>query len=216
MARVIDCDRVRSYWAVHWRVWNISRPAEVTMNSLLVSLGSGLVSGLLVSLLGLLFRSWWLKVVEPWYEDKLYQNIKIEGKWAVTGTYEDSGTEDFMIELFRVGHSVSGLAVCSSGVDKGQKFQITGILKNNVLLANWSNTDSHRIQSGTLCLSVEGDGDKLKGINCYLNTETGAICQTEQIWRRVAQVIPQSQAMLPSQSTAQIPPKPTSDGAPGG
>ena len=40
---------------------------------------TGLVSGLVVILFVLVFRSFWNAVIVPWFEDRVYKDVKIEG-----------------------------------------------------------------------------------------------------------------------------------------
>jgi len=42
---------------------------------------AGLISGAVVTLFIIIFRSIWIKIIEPWFEDRVYKDAQIEGKW---------------------------------------------------------------------------------------------------------------------------------------
>ena len=42
---------------------------------------SGLISGLVVSIFVLVFRQFWNSVIVPWFEERVYKDVHIEGKW---------------------------------------------------------------------------------------------------------------------------------------
>jgi hypothetical protein len=50
-------------------------------SNLLLSLGSGVISGLVASGLLLFFSSFWSSSIVPWYEERIYKDARIEGKW---------------------------------------------------------------------------------------------------------------------------------------
>jgi hypothetical protein len=147
---------------------------------------TGVISGLLSTLLTVGFRSWWLSVIEPWYENRVYQDAKIEGKWTVATEYKDVGPEDFVVHLERTGHTVKGRAVCTSGKDKGFAYDIEGTFKNLILRGTWHCIDQNRIEAGTVCLTLGDNGRKLHGFNSYYNADTNTIHAMEQVWVREA------------------------------
>lgn len=64
-----------------WAVEQTGNKRSKKLNPLYVSIVLGVVSGLLASAMGLLFRSFWLNTIKPAYENSIYKDAKIEGKW---------------------------------------------------------------------------------------------------------------------------------------
>src|ERR1700759_165257 len=79
---------------------------EPQMSTFISSLLAGVVSGVIVSLIVFACRVQWLKVLQPWYENRLYKGAKIEGLWGTTINFPDNVANTFRIELQRVGYSV--------------------------------------------------------------------------------------------------------------
>jgi len=128
----------------------------------LSSLIPGLVGGLLATLLVVALKNFWVKVVEPWYEEKVYQDAHIEGRWKSQYTLDGSVREG-TIELKRKAHAVSGTITLLTGPNKGKSFQFQGAFRNLIMTASYASTDKNALDRGTLTLMLVGNGRRLDG-----------------------------------------------------
>src|SRR5271166_3798072 len=112
------------------------------MSELAFSLVTGIISGVIATFLIVIFAWFWRTVVEPWYENLVYKDARIEGRWGAKGIFDFLGQgrleEEFTWTLTRVGHSVKGIIVCVSGPDKGLTYDVVGTFRNLVLTATYT------------------------------------------------------------------------------
>jgi hypothetical protein len=66
-----------------------------TMNSFGVAILSGIVSGLIATFLALVARIYWSLAIVPWYEERIYRDARIEGKWRSTLVKYSKGADDW-------------------------------------------------------------------------------------------------------------------------
>jgi len=46
-----------------------------------MALLNGVLGGLIATAIALFFREVWAKIITPWYENRVYRDARIEGKW---------------------------------------------------------------------------------------------------------------------------------------
>lgn len=74
---ILLCSGVFLWWYLQSGLNN-----EITKNSVIDSLATGLISGLMTSFLLFVFAILWKKNIVPWFENILYQDVCIEGEWS--------------------------------------------------------------------------------------------------------------------------------------
>ena len=123
---------------------------------------SGLVSGIIVVLLVLAFRAFWYNIIVPWFEERVYKDAKIEGKWfSLYPTTEEHRQET--ITLTRHGHAVTGTMVCTSGDDEGEQYQISGSFRNLILPLVYETQSKSKTDRGTITLKLIENAQKFRG-----------------------------------------------------
>ena len=152
------------------------------MNVFASSILSGIISGVLVAVAMFLFRVYWLKVLQPWYEDRIYQDAKIEGEWLTTIDFPDNTTNTHRIHLERVGHSVHGSVICISGYSEGQAYSFAGTFKNLLLTADYQVTNSRNLERGTFTLMLIEGGSRLRGYITYYDSNAHDIMTAPCEW----------------------------------
>lgn len=160
------------------------------MNVFASSVLAGVVSGVFVSIAALLFRVYWLKVLQPWYEDRVYQDTKIEGPWTTTINFPDGTTNTHRINLERVGHSISGSVICTSGYSEGQTYGFSGTFKNLLLTADYQVTNSRNLERGTFTLMLIEGGSRLRGYITYYDSLVHSIMAAQCEWIAASDVAP--------------------------
>lgn len=144
---------------------------------------SGLLSGLIVTAFVVLFRSLWHKIVVPWFEELVYKDATIEGKWFSFYPATQEMRQE-TITLKRHGHTVSGTIICAFGPDEGQSYSVRGSFRNMTLPLIYESDDRSRTDRGTFTLRLVRDGQRLRGYAAYYNTASDTIEPTQIIWFR--------------------------------
>ncbi len=135
-----------------------------------VNMITGIVSGLLVTLLVVVFRAAWRQIVIPWFEERVYKDAHIEGNWfSLYPAPEDPRQET--ITLKRHGHAVTGVITCISGADKGEVYTVTGSFRNMILPLVYESSDTQKTDRGTITLKLLANAQKFEGkVSSYDNT----------------------------------------------
>jgi hypothetical protein len=160
------------------------------MNTFASSLLAGVVSGLFVSFAVFFFRVYWLRVIQPWYENRLYQGAKIEGSWTTTINFPDGTTNTHRINLERTGYSISGSVVCISGYSEGQAYAFSGTFKNLLLTASYQATNSRNLERGTFTLMLIEGGSRLRGHLTYYDSLVHSVMAAPCEWIIASDVAP--------------------------
>jgi hypothetical protein len=149
------------------------------------NLVSGLVSGLVATLLVVVFRTFWVSVITPWFEERVYKDIRIEGKWFAI--YPDWGNpiRQEVVTLSRQGHAVSGLIVCLHGHDSGEQYQIAGSFRNMVLTFTYESCEKAKSDRGSIALKSVMNGKRLVGKIAFYSDNKDSIDTRTIVWFRL-------------------------------
>ena len=143
----------------------------------------GLVSGLVVSFIVLVVGRFWRGIVEPWFEERVYKDLHIEGKWfslyVETGDYRQE-----TINLKRHGHSISGHMICKTGADDGEEYTLCGSFRNLLLPLTYESTDKEKSDRGTITLKSSHNGQRFVGEVAMYETKSDDIDTCHVIWFR--------------------------------
>lgn len=156
---------------------------QETIKNLYLGLASGLISGLVVSLLVVFISRFWAYVVVPWFEDRIYKDAHIEGKWF--GLYP--ATVDYrqdIVVLKRHGHAICGKMVCVHGDDEGEEYALSGSFRNMILPLTYETLDKHKTDRGTITLICSRNGEQLIGKIALYETMTDRVTTGNIIWFR--------------------------------
>lgn len=135
----------------------------------LASLVSGVVGGVIVTVFNLIFYALWRKVLMPWFEERQYSSVRIEGKWR--SSYELDGIVRegyFFIERF--GHSIVAHSTLLTGPEAGATFTASGKFSNLILTATYGATRQDTLDRGAVALMLWDNGNRMSGhLICYSN-----------------------------------------------
>jgi len=143
----------------------------------------GLISGLLATFLVFVFRSIWNCILVPWFEERVYKDIKIEGTWFSLYPASSDNRQE-VITLKRQGHAVKGEIVCLTGGDLGERYQVTGSFRNMLLPLSYESSDVSKADRGAITLQSIHNGERLSGKMAYYNTSQDTISTANVIWFR--------------------------------
>ncbi len=132
------------------------------MKELSLNFVIGITSGLLTAVIVVLFRAFWVGVLIPWFEERVYKDAKIEGDW-----FGRTPGNEFKFTLERAGHKITGRIHSLSGNDTGKEWVISGSFRNLILSAVYEPTDRQRLDRGSMTLMLRNDGFALAGRLAY-------------------------------------------------
>lgn len=147
------------------------------------NLVAGLISGLIVTLFVFSFRHFWNSIIVPWFEERVYKDAQIEGKWF--GFYPE--TDDYrqdIITLKRHGHAIQGQMICKNGGDEGIEYSVYGSFRNMLLPLVYESTDKTATDRGSITLRWINNGEVLSGKIALYNTNTDTIVAGPIVWFR--------------------------------
>ncbi len=144
---------------------------------------AGLVSGLVVTVFVVMFREIWISIIVPWFEERVYKDVKIEGKWF--GLYPTStDLRRDVIILKRHGHTITGTLTCTKGKDEGDEYSLSGSFRNLILPLIYESTEREKTDRGTITLRAINNGERLTGKIAYYHTDKDSISSGNIIWFR--------------------------------
>lgn len=147
------------------------------------NLVAGLISGLVVTLFVVIFRAIWNSIIVPWFEERVYKDVQIEGKWF--GLYPTSvDLRRDVIVLKRHGHKISGTLTCVKGNDEGDEYSLRGSFRNLVLPLIYESTEREKTDRGSITLRAINNGERLSGKIAFYNTSKDSISSGNIIWFR--------------------------------
>lgn len=132
----------------------------------MAELGIGIISGLLASSIVFIFTYLYKQAVRPWFENKVYKDIRIEGTWKIMYQNVSEPVEEHAY-LERTAHAVKGTITAVKGPDAGKSYTVSGEYKNSILVLSYSATDKSALDRGAFVLLIAGNGEKFKGQSAY-------------------------------------------------
>ena len=139
---------------------------------------SGIISGVLSSVIVWLFYRFWSDTLLPWYQMRVYRGVSVQGLWI--GTRVDGNNMfAFSLNLAQRGHNLLGTFTAKDKLAAGEEtetaFDLRGVITNSYVLLNYSPASVHRYGSGAFLFQIFNAGAQLRGGMLYLQTRTGSI-----------------------------------------
>ena len=149
--------------------------------ALIVGIGSSLIAtGIFIGASELVRR-----VVLPWWADKIYRGVRIDGRWCLALPEKDddesSDRLDFTVELSlqQRGDRVFGTSSIINSGERGNsviKHIISGTIRDSYFFATAVPESPHMIDPATYLFRVSHDqGLTLDGCALYLDQRTGEV-----------------------------------------
>jgi hypothetical protein len=147
------------------------------MSNFVGSVVAGIISGLIATFMALVVRTFWIRAIVPWYEERVYRDAKIEGRWHSRVEYSDSAEDwdEFIVEIHRKSHHINATMTCIDGANKGNIYNFSGSFGNLILTGSYVSSDHTRLARGTLTLSLIRDGQAMEGYGAIYSPIKGCI-----------------------------------------
>ncbi len=134
----------------------------------------GIIAGIIATFIVFVFSTIWKKILIPWYEERIYKDVKIEGKWEGIMEYDGAINKDIII-INRESHSISGTIKTIEGPNKGGDYIFKGSFKNLILTASYRASDRFQLDRGSFSLILKENGKKFEGRSSFYDDSTNKI-----------------------------------------
>lgn len=152
------------------------------MEKVFSDIAIGVIGGFIATFLTLVVRKYWLSIILPWYEERIYQDAHFEGVWEVTETYTtEQRTGKYIMEIHRQGHHVEGTLTGVDGHDSGHVYLLDGSFRNLILTLNWIPREKTKLDRGAWVLKLKENGNKFVGFGGYYSTKTEEVLSCEVV-----------------------------------
>ena len=145
------------------------------MEQFFLSLFGGVIGGIVAMVIWIVLRLYWLKIISPWYEERIYHDAKIEGYWNAILTQDNTEVAKELVRINRTAHSISGTIICKSGFGEGRSYAFGGSFRNLILSATFESQDRTTLERGSLALMLTNNGNTLRGYCAYYSDEKSCI-----------------------------------------
>jgi hypothetical protein len=177
---------------------------------IIVSLLTGLISGVLAAGICLVIARFWRASVVPWVEERVYDEFNLAGRWSANWRVDApltnppaAGKDEW--DIMQSAHRIHGTIRSVEGYDRTSVYAFEGSFKNNVLTLTYNDVDKSFTSRGTVTLAVRRNGQSLIGIGTFYDEESDDIGYTRMVLQRVKRESPSTQApTLPP-----VPPSPS-------
>ena len=147
------------------------------MTSALLNVFLGILSGVFTATILLVAGKYYRRLFIPWYENRLYKGVVLDGKWEGTRT-RFSGSEntkekkildklEILLELTQSGYKICGLFRAKSTFSQGEIYEnlynITGRISDNYVVLEYIPLSRKRTGLGTFVLHVKNGGRRMEG-----------------------------------------------------
>lgn len=144
----------------------------------------GVVSGLVTTVLVFFLHKIYLHVIQPWIENRVYKDARIEGRWCITYPELKEQVEE-QATLNRVAHRITGQITCSKGPDSGKVYNVEGTFRNLLLTLTYTSADPAALDRGAFVLQLNGNGSSFSGRSAYYFNNDHSIVDAACTWHRL-------------------------------
>jgi hypothetical protein len=130
--------------------------------SVLAQVLLAILSGIVASACVVFIGSIWRSIIEPWFEDRVYQDARIDGNWRGE-TIRNSITREVVWEIRQRGHRIKANATPISGPNEGKRFKVEGMFRNSLLTVTYRMDSNQTLERGCVALKLINNGQRLQG-----------------------------------------------------
>lgn len=140
-------------------------------------------SGLITALIVFICLRYWNAVIVPWYENRIYKDIKIDGEWKALGD-EQSEVFEEKVKVKQNAHRVYGDIIYKS-TSELIEYQFEGEFRNLILTARYWVKGENNLDRGTFTLMTKNNGRTLKGPYAWYSANNNDVESGTYEWDRL-------------------------------
>ncbi len=154
--------------------------------SIIIGVISGLITSIVLSLIIELFT----KVFKPWYQDMVYQGVRIDGIWSTQKTFKENQViQNELIELKQHAYKISGIKTITKRFEQEDKieiktFKISGHICDRFVHISAKNTDDKKIGITNCLYEVCNGGGAMTGSTSWFDVGTNQIVNQIETLKR--------------------------------
>jgi hypothetical protein len=145
-------------------------------------MGAGVISALVATFLVFVGAKYWNRVVLPWYEDRVYRDIRLAGEWRTVGE-EEGGRIKEVAKVRQKAHRVWGEIVLDEQTDV-REYEFEGEFKNLILTARYWTKGESDLDRGTFTLMLRDNGGTLKGCYAWYGGKVNDVVSGKYEWTK--------------------------------
>ena len=154
------------------------------MQTILSNLSIGVISGLVATFIIVVIGQIWLKIILPWYENLLYQGVRLDGRWVSRARIRDSERETVW-QIKQTGHRIKATAVATLGPNQGRSFAINGTFRNLILTVTFQRSDAGSvIDRGCVAVKLVQNGHQLCGHITHYDYDSETLVSNDYVLRK--------------------------------
>jgi hypothetical protein len=148
----------------------------------MINFATGILSGLIASIILLLCTRVWTKLGRPYIEELLYRDVRIDGRWK--GTYYAPNAVEEVVSIRQTAHRVWGTISVVTGPDVGLTYDFDGTFKNLILTGEYSGKSRLSLDRGAFTFRLSNNGRILDGQYALYQDDDGEIHPAKCVWER--------------------------------
>jgi len=152
---------------------------------MLESLLAGILGGLVSSSIVFVWVTYWRRALVPWYENRVYQGLRIDGEWETEGSFSGKPFSE-VAHVHQKAYTVRGTTIYTSG-DQVEEYAFEGEFRNLILTAWYWAPGSNDLDRGTFTLAVKDSGYTLEGFFIGYIDQASSVSSGTYVWRRRSQ-----------------------------
>ena len=137
----------------------------------------------LTSFLLFIGLKYWNAVVVPWYENRIYKDIKIEGEWKTIGIEHGENFEE-NARVKQNAHRVWGDITYKSS-SEFIEYQFEGEFRNLILTGRYWVKGENNLDRGTFTLMTKNNGRTLKGYYAWYLAGDNDVVSGSYEWNKL-------------------------------
>jgi hypothetical protein len=154
----------------------------------------GVVSGLVTSMAVFVFTVIWKQHLVPWYEQRVYNGVSIEGMWTLVDTNqpETSPEEWTQLETLSISQAAQRLSgtltlAPKAGVDSPIfTLKMTGDISDRFVTLLMKSPSRSRIAYSVMLGQVVGEGNRIQAQTAYYDVSHNEVLAARVVYQRRA------------------------------
>ena len=124
----------------------------------------GVIAGLVATALTIGFKTYWDRVIVPWYVERLYKDVDVGGTWFGVFMYHNQEMEEFFCEVRRKGHRIYGEMISKHD---GKTYDFKGEFRNMILTISYESRIRQEVDRGCFTFLLMNNGQEMEGLATY-------------------------------------------------